>query len=104
YGGREDAPITVCERWHVFGNFLADMGECPPGKSIDRKDNDGPYAPWNCWWATASQQAFNRRRPQKRKLRIKLGNPKILAGLQQLNKSLVRMRTASASGGTRGAP
>lgn len=69
YGGRG---IYVCDEWTTpkgsktntgylaFREWALENGYKPDcGLSIDRRDNDGPYAPWNCRWATKDMQASN---------------------------------------------
>ena len=60
YGGRG---IRVCEEWDSsFERFLSDMGMKPsPLHTIDRIDNDGPYAAWNCRWVEQKTQQRNKR-------------------------------------------
>lgn len=58
YGGRG---ISVCEQWRSFEQFLADMGERPPGMSIDRREVMGNYTPANCKWSTKQEQENNKR-------------------------------------------
>lgn len=59
YGGRG---IAIEPRWiESFEDFLADMGERPDGKTLDRIDPNGDYTPGNVRWATTKEQRANRR-------------------------------------------
>ena len=51
--------ISVCDDWKKFENFLTDMGERPPGKTLDRKNGKLGYSKENCQWATPQVQQHN---------------------------------------------
>jgi hypothetical protein len=51
--------IDVCDEWLSFDAFLADMGERPKGKTLDRIRGNEGYSKSNCRWATAFEQQAN---------------------------------------------
>ena len=70
YGGRG---ITVCDEWkNSFEAFYYYVSKLPhfneAGYSLDRINNDGNYEPDNVRWATATEQANNKRKRKKRRI------------------------------------
>jgi hypothetical protein len=58
YGGRG---IKISPKWDLFQNFLSDMGECPKGFSLERRDPNKDYSHENCHWIPLLHQQRNKR-------------------------------------------
>jgi hypothetical protein len=58
YGGRG---ISICSRWDDYDAFFDDMGQAPPGLSLERINVNLGYSPDNCCWDTSEAQGNNRR-------------------------------------------
>jgi hypothetical protein len=68
--------IMVCQPWHDYLTFAADMGEPVGAQTLDRIDPYGNYEPKNCRWAALCVQARN--------IRVRPGNAAGCTGVSKV--------------------
>lgn len=91
YGGRG---IIVSPEWHNFSAFYRDLGQRPnKSMTVERRDNAGPYAGWNCEWANRKEQGRNRR---DNRLLDYNGNKITLGEIIEMEGSVVKYSVANS--------
>jgi hypothetical protein len=55
----EQGSVACFEEWSTFEAFHRDMGDCPPGMTLDRINNKEGYKASNCRWASRKTQRLN---------------------------------------------
>lgn len=87
--------IMVCARWlDNFVNFAEDMGPRPtPDHTLERKDNNGHYAPGNCIWATRDEQNSNKRSNVKHQWKGETRTLTQVARMENVDYTDLYMRT-----------
>lgn len=94
YGGRG---IGICDEWSDFNSFVADMGERPAGASLERVDVNGNYNKGNCKWASAKEQANNRRNTARVEYNGATYTVLELAQILKINHYTIRNRIKSGA-------
>lgn len=85
--------VRMCKRWkNNFLNFFNDMGDCPPGKSIDRINTRGNYSPKNCRWATVIEQSWNKRTTIRLRVNGEILTTGEASNKYGISKRLIRQR------------
>lgn len=95
-----DRGIVMCPLWKKsFTAFLDEVGERPgKGWSIERIDNSKGYVPGNVRWATAKDQARNRR--TNRIIRVRGKEMTIAQAAEEAGMDRRRVRERLESGKT----
>lgn len=92
YGGRG---ITVCDEWsnsfEAFRDWALANGYSDE-LSIDRKENNGPYSPENCRWATPVEQSNNTRKNRNLTYNGETHSVSEWARILGVNQSTLNMR------------
>lgn len=90
--------VGIARRWRSFENFLADMGPCPPGYTLERKNPHGNYTPQNCCWASPATQARNKR--ETRYLKYRSVRQPLITWAEQIGIQAQTLRRRLALGWT----
>jgi hypothetical protein len=89
YGARG---ISFDPAWTDFRIFYADMGDPPPGLTIERIDNEGNYCKENCRWATRTDQNRNKRNNRYLEFRGERRLTRDWANILGVKPRLIRVR------------